>query len=414
MPVSADFSGLTIDNETGDVANHPLAVFVDCDAKAKPPRWVIPGFIGHGVTVISGGHGVGKTTALLPLAMTAAGLHGDELMPSHWRHVVYVTEDVEQAKRILAGIVLHSNLGIQREAVKERLHLVEAVRLDPFAVAKVSSTYQKNFTRMVGGVDVLPLVVLDTKSAVLSLDNENDNSEASRMMAALKQGFGGLPVWLVGHVAKGTAGNIEGLTSRGASAIEADANQTLFLINDKGRRYFKLGKTRFEPKWQELEITSHTFGTTEIDEFGNSELVTLRWGIASPAWQSSAEAKERALEAQKKEKVASVRCDILDAVTTAWALGNPINRQTIKSTVGGNGQFVGQQIDLLLAERWLHEIQVPSKERLVNSKSNFFISLTSQEHDALLAGANLPQEKTVIPATWKKVPIPPIPESLEG
>jgi len=70
---------------------HQLANFVDIEGRPKPPRWVIPGFIGHGVTVISGAHGVGKTTALLPLAMTAAGLHGDELLPCQWRHVVYIT-----------------------------------------------------------------------------------------------------------------------------------------------------------------------------------------------------------------------------------------------------------------------------------------------------------------------------------
>jgi hypothetical protein len=413
LPVGADFSGLTIDNETGEVVNHPLAVFVDCDVKAKPPRWVIPGFVGHGVTVISGGHGVGKTTALLPLALTAAGLHGDELMPSHWRHVVYVSEDIDQAKRILAGIVLHGNLGIDPEALKERLHLVEAVRLDPAFVVMVGTTYRCEFTRIVDGVEVLPLVVLDTKSAVFDIENENDNGEASKMMAALKQGFNGLPVWLIGHIAKASANSTEGLTTRGASAIEADANQTIFVVSEKGRRYFKLGKTRFEPKWRELEITSHTFGTIEIDEFGNSELVTLRWGVALPAWQSSTEAKERALEAQQKEKVASVRVAILTAVDTAWNLGYPLNRQTIKSKVGGSGLFTGRQINLLLAERWLHEIQVPPKDRQVNSKASFFICLTPHEHDALLAGADLPQGKTVIPATWKKVPNPPILGALD-
>ena len=409
QPVGADSSGLTIDNETGEVLHHPLAIYVDWDGKTKPPRWVIPGFVGHGVTVISGGHGVGKTTAVLPLAMTAAGLHGTDLMPQQWRHVVYVTEDIEQAKRILAGIALHGNLGIDPEAVKERLHMVEAVRLDPTFVAKVGTTYKRQFTRTVGGVEVLPLVVLDTKSAVFDIDDENHNSEASRMMAALKQGFDSLPVWLIGHIAKASANSTEGLTARGASAVEADANQTMFMVNDNGRRYFKQSKTRFEPKWLELEITGHTFGCVEIDEFGNSEMVTLRWGIASPAWQGSKEAKEEALKAQQKEKVASARGDILEAVATGWNLGNPLSRQTIKSKVVGNSRFVGKQIDLLLAERWLHEIQVPSKERLVNSKSTFFICLTTHEHDALLAGAGVPQEKTLIPATWKKAPIPPIP-----
>lgn len=49
------------------------------------------------------------------------------------------------------------------------------------------------------------------------------------LMAALKQGFDGLPVWLIGHVAKQNLGRTEllGLSLRGGSAYEADANQVL-------------------------------------------------------------------------------------------------------------------------------------------------------------------------------------------
>jgi hypothetical protein len=57
--------------------------------------------------------------------MTAAGLHGDDLMPCEWRHVVYVTEDVEQLHRIVSGIVGFSDLNIDPDNVKERLHIVQ-------------------------------------------------------------------------------------------------------------------------------------------------------------------------------------------------------------------------------------------------------------------------------------------------
>ena len=187
---------ITPDQQRSSTSIHPLAKFVDLDGTAKPPRWVIPGFVGHGVTVIAGAPGVGKTTAVLPLAMTAAGLHGaEELIPNQWRHVVYVTEDVEQVLRILAGIINFSKFGIDLELVRERLHLVEAVRLDPNYVAEVGASYREKFTRLVDGIEVMPLVVLDTKSAVLAVENENDNSQASAMMAVLKQGFDGLWVF---------------------------------------------------------------------------------------------------------------------------------------------------------------------------------------------------------------------------
>lgn len=393
---------------------HPLARFVDIDGTAKPPRWVIPGFIGHGVTVIAGAHGVGKTTALLPLALTAAGLHGDELMPRQWRHVVYVTEDVEQARRILAGIVLHSNLGINLESVRERVHIVEAVRLDPAFVAQVGTTYREQFTRTVEGVEVLPLVVLDTKSAVLALDNENDNAEASSMMAALKQGFDGLPIWLIGHVAKANLTRNDALTSRGASAIEGDANQTMFLIREGESRYLLQGKARFESRWPELEIISNTAQTVEPDEFGNLETVILRWGIAAPAQQSRKEAAEQAAEQQRKDDEANLRQDIRDAVEVAWLAGNPLNREGVKAKSKRKHSEVITCLETLLSERWLYEVFVPAKERLHPRKSSFFVNLTTEEHEAVLSGGGLPDAKLVIPDCWKKAPVSIMPDAGHG
>ena len=411
-----DFSGLlaeTVDPQTGEVTKvHPLARYLELDAEPKPPRWVIPGFIGHGVTVISGAAGVGKTTALLPLALTAAGLHGGDLMPRQWRHVVYVTEDAEQARRILAGIVGYSNLGISLEQVRERLHIVEAVRLDPAFVASVGVTYREQFTRTVEGVEVLPLVVLDTKSAVLALENENDNAEASRMMAALKQGFDGLPVWLIGHIAKANIGraDVAGLTSRGAGATEGDGNATIFLIQEGDTRFLVLGKVRFEPKWRELEVSSYTAVTLAKDEFSNIEPVVMRWGVAAPAQQSRKEAAERAAEQQRIEDEATLRQEIRDAVATAWVLGNPLNRAGVKSKVRRKTAEVVTMLENLLSERWLIEISVPAKQRTNNNRSAYLVELTTEEHESVMSGAALPADKLVIPASWQKQQIPSVPE----
>lgn len=396
---------------------HPLARFVDFDGSARPPRWVIPGFIGQGVAVVAGAHGVGKTTTILPLALVAAGLHGDELMPRQWRHVVYITEDMEQARRILAGLVRFSNLGVDLERVRERLHLVEAVRLDPAFVAQVGTTYRERFTRMVGDVEVLPLVVLDTKSAVLALENENDNSEASAMMAALKQGFAGLPVWLIGHVAKAnlSRSDVSGLSSRGASAIEGDANQTLFLVREGDARYLVLGKTRFEPRWPELEITSHTATELAPDEFGNVETVVMRWGIAAPAEMSRKKAAEQAAERLRKENEAALRQDIREAVQVAWQEGFPLNREGVKAKLHRDRNAVTATIENLLSERWLHEVAVPPKERTNSKRAAFLVNLSTAEHEVVVGGGGLPPGKLVIPESWRKPSIPfvlgPEPES---
>ena len=135
---------------------------------AGAPAGALAQVMGHNqvqpLKAIAGAHGVGKTTALLPLALTAAGLHGDDLMPRQWRHVVDVTEDVEQARRKLAGMTGYSNIGIILEQIRERVDIVEAVRLDTAFVASVGKTYREEFRRVVDGVEVLPLVNLRAMS----------------------------------------------------------------------------------------------------------------------------------------------------------------------------------------------------------------------------------------------------------
>jgi RecA-family ATPase len=372
---------------------------------------VIPGFIGKGVVVIAGAHGVGKTTAVLPLAMTAAGLHGDALMPVQWRHIVYITEDIEQVERILAGIVNHSNLGINLKLVRERLHLVKAVRLDPAYVAQVGKTYKENFTRVVNDVEVLPLVVIDTKSAVMALENENDNSEASAMMAVLKQDFGEIPIWLMGHVAKSSfnRADVADLSSRGAGSVDGDGNQTIFLVREGESRYLVLGKTRFEPRWSELQITSYTAQAQAQDEFGNMETMVMRWGIAAPAEMTRKEASIQAKEVAQLNDAVTLRQDVRDAVDTAMRQGNPLNRSGVKAKVKRKASDVVAMIENLLNERWLYEVPVPAKVRAHSSRSSFLVNLSTEEHETFVRDGVAPESKMVIPVSWRKPEIPPVP-----
>lgn len=414
---SAKFSPVVDFPASEGVRAHPLSQFVDFAGEVKPPRWVIPGFIAHGVVVIAGAHGVGKTTATLPLAMVAAGLHGegDALAPRHWRHVVYITEDVEQARRILAGIVGWGELGLDMGIVGERLHIVEARRLEPAYAVQVSKDYRAQFTRTVDGVEVLPLVVVDTKSAVLAQEEENSNTEGSQIMAYLKQDFQGLPVWVIGHVSKANMNrsNASELSMRGGSAFEADAHQVLYLVKEADeRRYLVRGKTRFEAEWPELQIQSKTAATLARDEFGNLETLVMRWGIAAPPEQSRKEAAEQAAEQQRKADEAALRDEVREAVATAWNLGNPLNRAGVKAKVRRKAQVVKDMIEVLLSERWLHEVHVPAKVRVISSKAAFLVDLTTEEHEAVLSGAALPAAKLVIPESWQKQAIPLVPEPM--
>lgn len=399
-------------------AVHPLALFVELSEEPKAPRWVVPGFIGHGVTVVAGAHGVGKTTTLLPLAMAVAGLPtvAEELRPLHWRHVVYVVEELAQAERIIAGLVRHSGLGIDWQTVRERLHIVEAKRLPPDYVAQVAPVYREHFTRTVDGVELPPLVVIDTMAASLEIDSENDNSEASRAMAALKQGFEGLPVWLVGHLAKGnlSRSDAQGLTLRGAGAFEADANQVLYLVKEGDARFLVRGKTRFEARWPELAIASHFTETVGQSEFGGVETMGLRWATLAPPQQSRKDAAADEQDKARKRAAEELREEVRSVVETAWALGHPLNRAGVKAKVPRKAQDVVDCLENLLSERWVIEVPVPARERTNSRKAAFLVGLSTHEHDALMAGDPLPPAKLAIPASWRKeevaAPIPFVPE----
>jgi RecA-family ATPase len=398
---------------------HPLVKLVNYDFVPKVPRWTIPGFIGQGATSIAGARGVGKTTIMVPLAMVAAGLHApnDPLAPKHWRHVIYVTEDVEQAVRILTGIVKHGNLGIDEAAVFERFHLVEAARLPPAKVILAGKNYRERFTRRVGQVEVLPLVVFDTVSANFDFENENENSQVGRAMAMLKQDFSGLPVWLIFHLAKASTGStdVSSLSARGGGAFEADANQNLYLVDDKGSRRLIRGKTRFEAKWADLQIESYTAQTTAQDEYGDTHNLVLRWGVATPPEQTRLEVKGILEEAEKlvKEKAkklaeSTLRTDVRDAVQTGWQLGRPLNKEDVKAKLGSSRNAVTDCIINLLNEGWLYAVEIPAKERTNSNSKYFLVNLDTPEHEAFLATGELPSAKMVVPEGIKKKQIPSV------
>lgn len=393
-------------------STHVLAQFQPMDLVPRPPAFVIPDLVDSGVVTFAGGHGVGKTSSLLPLAMVAAGLchPNDPLKPKEWRHVVYVAEDVAQAKRIIAGIVRFGGLGISEDDVRERLHLVEARRLPPELVAQVGAVYRAELTRTARGLELLPLVVLDTNAAVLDLQDSNANAEISRAMAQLKQGFSGLPVWLVCHLSKAIkrSQDTAELSALGGVAFEADSQQNLYLVHDDrtDARYLKLGKARFEKRWTEMAIESHSFTTSARDEYGDMVAVPLRWNTIKPAEKSIQQARAEAMEQQRKDEETRKRTEILDTVEGAWAAGNPVNRTGLRLRIGGRNIETSQALEQLMGEGWVHEITIPKNQRTHPKRDGFLIRLTDAERRAYQETGELPPEKVTPPPTWIKAADP--------
>lgn len=390
---------------------HPLARFIELAADPVPQRMVIPGFVQAGVAVIAGAHGAGKTTVLVPLAMIAAGLHppGDPLAPKHWRHVVYIAEDEAQVQRIVRGVIDHAHVGAGLAAARDRFHVVPACRLPPEDVAAVGPTYREQFTRLADGVQLPPLVVIDTKGATVEVEDENDNAEAGRMVAIFKQQFAGLPLWLVGHLPKSLTArkDAQALSARGASAIEADAHQCLYLVaEDDGRRFLVLGKRRFEPRWTELEVRSGTAEVTALDEWGESVPLVLRWGWPAPPQTSRAEAAEHAKSIEATAARTAMRTAILDAVEAGEREGNPLSRRGVEDRVSGRHAEVRACIAVLMDELWLWPVTVPSKVRVNPNRSEFLVRLSDAERRALLEGHELPGDRLAVPASWCKAVAP--------
>lgn len=390
---------------------HALSKVVDLAAEVVPPKWIIPNFIAEGIVLIAGGHGVGKTTALLPLAMAAAGIHEADypLAPKHWRHVVYITEDVNQAKLIINGYM--RAIGGDHAELVERVHIVEALRMPASFVVAIGDHYRENYIRTVstaaGEVKLAPLVVIDTMAATFQLENENDNAEASTLIAALKQQFR-LPLWIVGHVSKGDLSK-DGLNGsnpslRGASAFEADANQVLYLTKESdASRWLVRGKSRFESSWHELLIETDSKTYSVKNQFGDYEELTQRWGIARPQEKTRTEMAKEQQEKAKEAENERLGRSMLDYVARAEAQGIPINRTELHGMVGGNKQRNTGLINELLDKKWLYEVVVPPEIRRTPSRSQYLVSLSWEEHNEYMETGTPPAHKLEVPDTWKKV-----------
>lgn len=402
--------------ERQKISNHPLTRIIDLSDQPAPPKWVLPSFIAEGLVMIAGSHGVGKTTVLLPLAMAVAGVHDKDysLAPKHWRHVVYITEDTHQAQRIMTGYGDHlcfNNRDIL-DNMRARVHIVEAQRMDASLVVRAGAYYRERFSRVIEitGTDgkkyiseLLPLVVIDTMAATIELENENDNSEASQAVAALKQQFEGLPTWIVGHVAKANLGRSDAVTLRGAGAFEADANQVLYLVKEEkdNSRWLVRGKTRFESPWQELEIKSDHRIITVKNRFGEDEELVLRWSIASPADNSRSERAEQAKAERVRQEDEELKRLILTNITEHYAAGTPLNKTAVRGVTGRGAQVTADTVATLITEGWLYEVEVPAAERIKN-KSSFLVAFDEQERAEFLKSGVIPEAKLWIPESWKK------------
>ena len=265
--------------------------------RLKATEYVIDGFIGMGLTILAGEPGGGKTSIIVPLIAHAAHLcdKNSFLKPELRRHVVYVSEDIEQVERCIYAMKKYSKFDIDAAEYKQWFHIREAHRSKPEHIASLLKDIDEDFTyRLPNGFKVKPIVIFDTSNATIEIENENDNSEVGKVIAKIKQSSNGLAVIVVAHTAKALQRtDLSSLTPRGASAWIGDARATIYLFSDESvpeARFLALGKRRFEPTYTEIRFDSETHTEVVATPWGSSQSVGLRVVTAEASSQEERKA----------------------------------------------------------------------------------------------------------------------------
>lgn len=324
----------------------------------RPVEFVIDGFLANKVTVIAGPPGVGKTSLLVPLAAHAAHLcpTTSDLRPVLRRRIAYITEDPGQVERILYGLRKHGVINASASDFKFWFDVIPARRVPAHMVANMVENIREEKTVTAGkalnNYKVEPLIILDTSNATIDLDNENDNSEAGKAIAAIKEVLGDAALWVVAHTSKvASRDDIQQMSARGAGAFEGDANAVSYIINVENTRFMVLGKRRFEADFTELKFESHAHFEEVTAPWGQQQKVWYRYGVpliadADEREQIKAQAKENAENMSKL----SMRGKITSILLAASKTGSKVKKDELKKLVGGKSQTVGNEIELMVVE----------------------------------------------------------------
>lgn len=278
----------------------------------KATRYLIDGFLAHGFWLLAGQPGVGKTTAIVCLMMIMIGGTTDLKITRH-RKIILVSEDVDQVRRTLYAYAQFNN--VSKDLIQQMVVLIEARR----STLPELLDLHHNIERHTIPDGTRPFLILDTASAILELESENDNSEVGAFMAGLKQTIYAqmdTPLAIVTHTNKQISKTDQDAMARGASAFTGDATGTMVVFMDEAQnRFLRLIKTRYEPRFREIGFTTETHSVALIDQDGNMQDEILR---TMTAHESSEE--ERVQEqAERSEQDQQQRMqNLLDECHTAF------------------------------------------------------------------------------------------------
>ncbi len=412
----------------GESKTHPLANYVEVETETfTQDEFVLDGLLVAGMVLLAGAWGSGKTTQLVPLMCRAAHLckSNDPLRPLLRRRVVYVAEDVGQVRRIIKSMRQAGEFdGISKDDVSDWFKVVSASRLKPKEIVKAASEYAKLATvnrNQINGMEYTAqaVVVFDTRSAVIELTDENDNTEAAAAIATFRQGMPNNPLIVVGHLAKALKrADVKDLSGRGAGAWEADVQQVLYLVNDNGVRWLDVStpKHRFVAEMDGIEFETYKATVAGKDPLGNLVEIPLMHGVpVLVALGERKKAQAQQAERQEDEDKAALRVQIFGLIEQAFSVGVPLNRSSLSAACKGYRNIkIVQMVDQLVDEYWLLEVEVPKNLRIHPKRSHFLVTLKDHERRDLMERGVIPVDKVKVPSSFRIPEISSIPTSLDS
>ena len=377
---SAALGDAAAENLIREQLPHPLSTFVHYDLDNIPPtEYVLDGIMEAGVVLVVGSAASGKTTQLLPLLTRVTHLcdDADPLKPLLRRKLIWVSEDPKQALRILRSMREAGHFGVRTaREVSEWIKVVAAARLAPEIVAQVAPFYETMAVDNISADGEVyrtnPVVVFDTNNSVFDLENESDNSEVGRAMAVLKQKFRGIPLVLVGHIAKALKrADVVDFSARGAGAWEADANQVMYMIKeDDGKRWLEIvsAKHRFFARADGILFGASINVIQTHDILGNKITETLIHGVPEIIKAGGKSEIAKVKEKNRKDADLAARQLLMkqkeEVVISALILLGKTEYHTkseLAERIGGNKNQALEVIDAMVARGMINTIYTPFK-----------------------------------------------------
>lgn len=306
-----------------------------------PIKWILQGFVAAGeIVCFAGQPGVGKSTTFAGVALVVAGFGhaiGSDIQNDRPRRVLIVTEHAHQYARLFYAYIEHFKLDAQ--AVMDRVMLFDSARM---TVQEIKA----EMLHILGQAEDQepPLVVLDTASACVSLDEENSNSEVGAVIAQINTVIRQTesPIWIITHAAKAVGREDSEITPRGASAWIGDVQGTGSVFRDKNfpnSIFVKSLKNRAVPEYREIEIMTELVRYEVADERGVIQSIGVRIGVPKVSGEGQRESTAAKVKAAEKAAHDFARdVDRRAKVQAAIDAGMPSVRKAhdwIKENMGG-------------------------------------------------------------------------------